>query len=188
MKKHVGFFLNILAIVFFIPGIYLPIFNLQMAVTAKVSSSSLSSDVVNKELSLLGTINELWQDERLFVAVMIFVFSIAIPLLKTSIITFSYFIKNTKLAKKLVSFVSIIGKWSMADVFVIAIFLAVLSTNHAETASHKQISLFAFKLDILLSSETLSNVGAGFYYFTAYCLLSILGTQLSDSAIKKQSS
>lgn len=185
MKKHIGFLFNIIAITLFIPGIYLPIFNLHMAITAKISSSSLSSDVVNKELSLLGTISELWQDDRFLVAIMIFVFSIAIPLLKTSIITFSYFIKNTVLAKKLVNFVSVIGKWSMADVFVIAIFLAVLSTNHAETANQKQLSLFGFKLDILLSSETLSNVGMGFYYFTGYCLLSILGTQLINSSIKK---
>ena len=78
MKKHLGFLLNLLAIGLFIPGITLPIFNLAMDVTAKVSATSLSSDIVNKELSLLGTIDELWQDERIVVAVLIFAFSIAI--------------------------------------------------------------------------------------------------------------
>ena len=185
MKKHLGFLLNIIAIGLFIPGITLPIFTLAMDVTAQVSSTSLTSEIVNKELSLLGTIEELWQDERLLVAILIFAFSIAIPLLKTSLITLAYFIKNSQLAKKLIDFVSIIGKWSMADVFIMAIFLAVLSTNHAETISHQQLSLFAFKLDVGISSETLSNVGIGFYYFTAYCLISILGTQLSQSAFNK---
>ena len=185
MKKHVGFLFNLIALGLFIPGITLPIFNLAMNVTAKVSATSLTSDIVNKELSLLGTIQELWQDERIFVAVLIFAFSIAIPVLKTALVTIAYFVKNTKVAKRLIDFVSLIGKWSMADVFIVAIFLAVLSTNHAETQSHQQLSLFAFKLDVIISSETLSNVGLGFYYFTAYCVLSLLGTQISQSAIKK---
>ena len=176
---------NLIALGIFIPGITLPIFNLAMNVTAKVSATSLTSDIVNKELSLLGTIQELWQDERIFVAVLIFAFSIAIPVLKTALVTIAYFVKNTKVAKRLIDFVSLIGKWSMADVFIVAIFLAVLSTNHAETQSHQQLSLFAFKLDVIISSETLSNVGLGFYYFTAYCVLSLLGTQISQSAIKK---
>lgn len=185
MKKHLGFLFNLIAIGLFIPGITLPIFNLAMDVTAKVSSTSLSSDIVNKELSLLGTIQELWQDDRILVAVLIFAFSIAIPVLKTALVSIAYFIKNINLAKRIIGFVSVIGKWSMADVFIVAIFLAVLSTNHAETESRQQLNLFAFKMDVIISSETLSNVGIGFYYFTAYCLLSILGTQLSQSAIKK---
>lgn len=186
IKKQLGFLLNLIAIGLFIPGITLPIFNLAMEVTAKVSGASLSSDIVNKELSLLGTIEELWQDQRFMVAVLIFTFSIAIPLLKTALVTCAYFIKNTKLAQRLVNLVCIVGKWSMADVFIVAIFLAVLSTNHAETGTHQQLSLFAFKLDVMLSSETLSNVGNGFYYFAAYCIVSLLGTQISQSALVKR--
>lgn len=184
MKKHLGFILNLLAIALFIPGITLPIFSLAMDVKATVATTSLTSDIVNKELSLLGTVQELWQDERIFVAILIFAFSVAIPVLKTLLITLAYFIKSTKTAKHIVNFISAIGKWSMADVFVVAIFLAVLSTNHAETESHQRLSIFAFKIDMIISSETLSNIGLGFYYFTAYCLISILGTQLSQSAIK----
>lgn len=184
LKKHLGFMLNLAAIGLFIPGIYLPIFTLKMDMTANVATGSLSSDIINKELSLLGTIQELWQDERLLVAILIFAFSIAIPVLKTALVTVSYFIANANLGRKLVAFVNAIGKWSMADVFVIAIFLAVLSTNHAETATQQSITVFAFKIDVMLSSETLSNVGVGFYYFLSYCLLSIFGTQLSLSALK----
>ncbi|MDO6444821.1 paraquat-inducible protein A [Colwellia sp. 1_MG-2023] len=184
LRKHLGFIVNLAAIGLFIPGIYLPIFNLNMDVTANVANGSLSSEIVNKELSLLGTIHELWQDERLLVAALIFIFSIAIPVLKTALVTLSYFLKNIHLGKKLVSFVNVIGKWSMADVFVIAIFLAVLSTNHAETATQQTLAVFGFKINVMLSSATLSNVGMGFYYFLSYCLLSMLGTQLSVSALK----
>jgi paraquat-inducible protein A len=184
LRKHLGFIFNLVAIGLFIPGIYLPIFSLAMDVTANVANGSLSSEIINKELSLLGTIHELWQDERLLVAALIFIFSIAIPVLKTTLVTLSYFLKNIHLGRKLVSFVNIIGKWSMADVFVIAIFLAVLSTNHAETATQQTLAVFGFKINVILSSATLSNVGMGFYYFLSYCVLSMLGTQLSVSALK----
>lgn len=184
MKRQLGLFFNIVALVLFIPGITQPIFSLAMEVTANAGASSLSSELINKELSLIGTITELWQDDRILVAVLILLFSICIPLLKTALVTIAYYLKNHHLANKMVSFVNAIGKWSMADVFVVAIFLAVMSTNHAETASQHQLSMFGFKLDIMMSSATLSNVGIGFYYFTAYCILSLIGTQLSHSALK----
>jgi len=56
--------------------------------------------------------------------------------------------------------VSAIGKWSMADVFVVGVFLAYLAT-----ASEESISAEVFD---------------GFYYFTAYCIISILGIQIMD--------
>ena len=183
IKKHLGFSLNIIALMLFIPGIMLPMFSLNMEMTAKLSGSSLSSDLVNKELSLLATIQELWQDERILVAILIFVFSICIPLIKTCLVSFAYYKKNTDIERKILNFVAKIGKWSMADVFVVAIFLAILSTNHAETVDSKQMSVLGFKLNLLVSTETLSIVGIGFYYFTAYCLLSLLGTQFSQSGL-----
>jgi len=184
MKKHLGFTLNILAIALFIPGIILPMFSLSMEMQVKLSSSTLSPNLIDKELSLLATIEELWLDQRIFVAALIFLFSICIPLLKTLLVSLAYFKKNTQVEAKILSFVASIGKWSMADVFVVAIFLAILSTNHAETANNQQLSIFGFKVDLLISSETFSAVGLGFYCFTAYCLLSLLGTHLSQSSLK----
>lgn len=184
MSKNVGFLLNLIAIGLFVPGIMLPMFTLAMDVSANVGSTNFTSGLVNKELSLIGTITELWQDNRIAVAILIFLFSVVIPVIKTLLITISYFIKNQNISQRMVNFVAVIGKWSMADVFVVAIFLAVLSTNNAETANHQQLNLFGFKLDLVISSETLSNVGVGFYYFTAYCLVSLLGTQISQLAQK----
>jgi uncharacterized paraquat-inducible protein A len=184
MKKKLGLLLNIIAIALFIPGISQPMLSLSMEVIANAGASSLSSQLLNKELSLLATINELYTDDRLLVASLILVFSIVIPLIKTSLITLAFYLKNNQRAQQLVSFVNMIGKWSMADVFVVAVFLAVFSTNHAETMNQHQLSLFGFKLDIMMSSATVSNIGIGFYYFTAYCIVSLIGTQLSYSAFK----
>ena len=183
LKKHLGFLFNIVALFLFIPGIILPMFSLKMDMSATLSNASLSSNIIDKQLSLLETIQELWLDERVFVAILIFLFSVCIPLFKTTLICWSYAKRNSLLEKKLLNFVAAIGKWSMADVFVVAIFLAVLSTTHAETSDQQNFSMFGFNIDILISSETLSAVGLGFYYFAGYCLLSLLGTQLSQSSL-----
>jgi len=184
MLKHISFYLNLAALALFFPGILLPMFSLNMDVTAGVGVSRLTTDIVNKELSLLATIEELWQDQRLLVAALIGFFSICIPLLKSLLLAIAYIKRESKLEQRLINFVATIGKWSMADVFVVAVFLAVLSTNHAETASHHQLVLFGFKVNVQMSSETLSMVGAGFYYFTAYCLLSLLASQLAQLTLK----
>ena len=183
--KHLGFFLNLLALALFIPGILQPMFSLTMDVTAQTNISQLSSELINKELSLIATIKELYQDERILVAALILFFSIIIPVIKSALISFSYFTNNNVLARKVTSFVNAIGKWSMADVFVVAVFLAVMSTNHAETQTAHQLSLFGFKVDLLLSSATLSNIGVGFYYFTGYCIVSMIASQLSSYALSK---
>jgi hypothetical protein len=126
----------------------------------------------------MATVKELWNDDRLLVSALIFAFSVLIPILKTALVAVAYWKRNSHLESKIMKFIESIGKWSMADVFVVAIFLAILSTNHASTENVQQLQIFAFKLDIVISSETLSNVGVGFYYFTGYCLLSLIGTQI----------
>lgn len=185
LNKHIGFYLNVLALVLFVPGILLPMFSLDMAMTAAVSGSEFTTDIVNKQLSLIGTVKELWQDQRTFVAILIFAFSVCIPIFKSVLLLIAYLKKNTSLERRLVNFVGAIGKWSMADVFVVAIFLAVLSTNHAETATTHQLSMFGFKINIEMSSETLSAAGEGFYYFAAYCLVSLIACQLYQLSFSK---
>lgn len=187
IKKHLGFLTNLIAIALFIPGILLPMFSLNMAMTAKLSGAKLTNTLIDKNLSLLQTIQELWHDDRLLVASLIFAFSICIPVIKFMLVSFAYAKKHSKLEAYIYRFISQIGKWSMADVFVVAIFLAVLSTNHAETATQQPLTLFGFKLDLIVSSETLSALGPGFYYFTSYCLLSLLGTAISQSSLSLQS-
>jgi len=186
IKKKIGFAINLLALFLFVPGIVLPMFSLSMEMTANVSGSNLSSTLIDKELSLVNTIQELFLDDRILVGLLILIFSICIPVLKTIMVSVAFLKREQIIEKKIINFVASIGKWSMADVFVIAIFLAVLSTNHAETTNAQQLALFGFKLNLNISSETLSFVGQGFYYFTAYCLLSLIGTHLYQSALKEK--
>lgn len=177
-KQHLGFFLNLIALGLFFPGIFMTMFKFDMEMMVNVSNSLLTAPLVGKELSIMATVETLWQENRHVVAVLIFVFSVCIPLVKLVMVTLSYFINERQLSEKLLKVVNAIGKWSMADVFVVAVFLAVLSTNHAETSTVKNFSVFGFQLAVEISSQTLSQVGSGLYYFTGYCLLSLFGTQL----------
>jgi uncharacterized paraquat-inducible protein A len=63
-----------------------------------------------------------------------------------------------------------ISKWSMADVFVIAIFIAYLAGNGIQESR----GLVDFT----------ATLGVGFWYFLAYCLLSILGTQVLSAGMQ----
>ena len=188
MKKHIGFGLNIAALGLFFPGILLPMFMLNMEMTALLGASELTSPLVDKELSIMATVKDLWQDQRLLVAALIFIFSVCIPLLKTLLVTLAYLKRHTQIESKLMGFVAHIGKWSMADVFVVAVFLAILSTNHAETTNSHQFNLFGFKVALDISSQTLSAAGDGFFFFTGYCLLSLFGTHLAVTSLRQNTS
>ena len=184
--KHLGFTVNLLALGLFFPGILLTMFSFDMEMLAVLGGSNFTPSLINKELSIMTTVQELWEDQRLFVAALIFVFSVCIPLVKSILISVAYFAKSNELEKKILNFVGVIGKWSMADVFVVAVFLAIMSTNHAETFDTEKFSVFGFTIAVDISTQTLSAVGEGFYYFTAYCLLSLIATQLMFSSVKRR--
>jgi paraquat-inducible protein A len=181
LKQHVAFALNIIAIGLFIPGVTLPMFALNMEMSALLNAAGISSTLIDKELSILNTVQELWEGERFLVAALIFLFSVCVPILKTILMSLAYFTRNINVRRNLSQFVSAIGKWSMADVFVVAVFLAILSTNHADTLSQETLTLFGFTLGIDISTQTLSAVGDGFFYFVGYCLLSLLASHIATS-------
>jgi uncharacterized paraquat-inducible protein A len=185
-QKHLGFALTVVALGLFVPGILLPMFYLSMDMNIAISGADINSSLVNKELSIVNTVTELWEQNRYLVSALIFVFSILIPVIKTSALGYVFFAQSQRIRLQLARFISAIGKWSMADVFVVAVFLAVLSTNHAESAEQHQLSFFGMSIGFEISSRTMSMVGDGFYYFVGYCLLSILGAQLLLSGLKKE--
>jgi paraquat-inducible protein A len=68
------------------------------------------------------------------------------------------FKKEFNRRKSVLKFVNLISKWSMADVFVVGVFIAFLSLQ-----SNKNIS---------------AELHSGFYYFLSYCVISIASAQL----------
>ena len=110
--------------------------------------------------SIVQTIETLYLDQNYVVAGLILLFSVLVPLIKVLLLLLVLFSRNLGLNRAVLGFVSAITKWSMADVFVVGVFIAYLSTRSNESIE--------------------ASLHGGFYYFTAYCLLSILGTQLVE--------
>lgn len=96
--------------------------------------------------SIWATIVTLWDINRYFIAVMVGLFSVVVPVIKTIAVFMSLFYKKSL---KIINF---IGKWSMADVFIVALLLANLTLNTDEyTDAKMQIALYFFAMYVVFS-------------------------------------
>lgn len=114
---------------------------------------------------ILGSIIKLWDSGDFVVALVILIFSVIIPVIKIfSLLFVSIFVKS-KFAHNIVIFFKIIGKWSMVDVFVVAVFLVYLTSNNAEVSR--------------------AEVEVGLYFFLAYVIVSMLVSLSADKMLHK---
>lgn len=104
----------------------------------------------SEKRSILGLMERLWKDGNYWPFILIFLFGIIVPLIKSGILF--YVILAKKPDGKWQRFVSAISKWAMADVFAISILVAFLGANAMES--------------------TKAILQPGFYYFTGYVILS----------------
>lgn len=176
--RRIGFFLNVVAMGLLFPGIFLPMFRVHLEVAAGVNGANVKVNVLEKELSIIGTVADLWENDRLLVSFLIALFSIGVPLLKGILVAVVGMSKNKRVQDRVNLVLHGVSKWSMADVFVVAVFLAYLSTTHADNMSEQSLTVFGFVLKVLVSTQMESLLRDGFYYFLGYCLLSLLGVTL----------
>jgi len=119
----------------------------------------------------------LFQDrlDVMLVGLGIFAFSIFFPLLK--LISTAYYIQNKEVrSNKIVAFLVFrSGKWSMADVMVVGIFMAYIGFNGVLTEQLTQLENLSPTLDIISTNE--SNLRSGFYLFSGFVLLSLMISQ-----------
>lgn len=114
---------------------------------------------IYKQKSILGVVKALMKDNNYFVAICLGMFSIGIPIFKllfSLLMVWSERISRSQFTKTLVYY---LGKWSMADVFVVSIFLAYLS-----------LSNMSFDVD------TESKALMGIYFFAAYVVISMISS------------
>ena len=147
------------------------VFNQQMIFFQSKSILELVSVlIVNGEFALV------------LVAILIFSFSVLIPLLK---LTGSfYFLINGRLPKtKFWDFIVFkSSKWSMADVMVVAIFMAYIGFNGVINSQLTQIPSTGQGLEVFTTNN--SQLQVGFYLFTAYCLFGLLLSSLLRKKIQ----
>jgi hypothetical protein len=119
--------------------------------------------------------------QMIFVGVLIFTFSIVFPSLKL-ICSYLYYQKNRSLRdNKLIKFFVLkAGKWSMADVMVVALFMAYIGFNGIVGSQMANLSRSSKPIEILTTNGT--HLTGGFYLFLFFCLASLF---LSSAITRK---
>ncbi len=123
--------------------------------------------------SIIGTAEDLWTSGYRLVAMLIALFSIVIPVFKVSLVLLATIITNNGC---LLWMNGLLSKWSMADVFAIGVIIACLAANSAPTKAASSSALIYFHAEL----------NEGFYWFLAYCLLSIAAGQLIEKHYRKK--
>ena len=127
----------------------------------------------DKTRSILGTAAELRAGGHVPVAALIVLFSVVVPLAKALVLVAALLPAiPPRGRRRLAAIADASGKWSMADVFVVAIFFAFLAGNGLRESR----GLVDFE----------ASLGPGFWYFLGYCLVSLLGTQLLARASRAE--
>lgn len=132
----------------------------QPALTIRVTMSFLGAtrELTNQTRSVVGAARSLHESGNDFVAGLILLFSVIIPLTKAALIIPIFAMRGTAAAERLYRFVRAISKWSMADVFAVGMLIALLVAKG--TANFEAVA------------------GPGFYFFATYCLVSNAAFQL----------
>ena len=107
-----------------------------------------------------------------FVGVLLITFSIVFPLLKIiSSLGYYYNYHRAKENPVIRFFVLKSGKWSMADVMVVAIFMAYIGFNGIITSQFGQLSKASQELVIVTTNGT--SLQPGYYLFVTYTVLAL---------------
>jgi len=134
------------------------------------------SKSISEVVSILVTTGDF---QSILVGLLIFIFSIIFPLAK--LFASTRILRNQELANnKMINFLAFrSGKWSMADVVVVAIFMAYIGFRGIIENQLSQIEEIGSNIDILTTDN--SDFGVGFILFFSYCI----GSLVISSEIEK---
>jgi hypothetical protein len=157
-SRAVLFALTSVSVVCFVIGILAPAMIIWTAPTLPLESGPLSFVLQHQVRGIAAIIWELLTAGHFIIGGFLFAFSILTPITKATLTFFITGSRSSALNLKIGEFIHTIGKWSMADVFVAAILLA----------------LYALKAQ----EATKSIPCLGLYYFIGYCLLALTTTEI----------
>jgi hypothetical protein len=141
-------------------------------ITASLQKSMSEVEVYEQTRSIVGSVQRLYEVGSPVPATLILLFSVIVPLGKAALVAWAMFIADRDRRGRVLSFVESIAKWSMADVFVVALFIAYLAAQASATPTqgpNATPALIAFT----------ARFGSGFYWFAAYCLFSLASQQFT---------
>ncbi|MDN5205546.1 paraquat-inducible protein A [Fulvivirgaceae bacterium BMA10] len=157
LRNKLAFLLIIVSLGFLYPGLSQPILTIKIGAVLPIIGNTTFYELTQ---NILQTVETLYENDNAIVAFLILFFSVIVPLIKAVILLIVIFFQKLKKRHDLYRFVYVISKWSMADVFVVGVFLAYLATKSNEAIT--------------------AQLHAGFYYFLSYCLISIFAAQVME--------
>ena len=161
-----------------VPGVVQPIYSLDITSTVDAGIAQFEGQVYQRTRSILGAVRELFDSGNYLVSFLILLFSVIVPVSKGSMLLGSIYASQQHVRERLVKIVDLIGKWSMADVFVIGVFLAFLATESQVQENRFQVEALGAQLEVGIVTRVTSTLGPGFYFFLGYCIFSIFWTQV----------
>ena len=117
---------------------------------------------------VIGSIVKLYESGDIVVAIVILLFSVVVPGLKVLSLLFVSIFMESKFAHSIIKFFKMIGKWSMVDVFVVAVFLVYLTANKGDVSR--------------------AEVEVGLYFFLAYVIVSMFVSLSADKMLSANKS
>jgi uncharacterized paraquat-inducible protein A len=136
--------------------------------TASLQKSVQDVEVYEQTRSILGSVRRLYEVGSPVPATLILLFSVVVPFGKAALVSWAVFMTDAVRRLRVVRFVEAIAKWSMADVFAVALLIVFLAAQASQTTPGSSApALIAFT----------AHFGAGFYWFAAYCLFSLATQQ-----------
>ena len=167
--------------VFLLLGISLPMIEIdarisQMNFTLLGEQLRFADEVLYyKSKSILQVVGMMLSQGKvkvLFVGVLVFAFSVFFPMLKLVCSMLYLYLQKLRESKVVCFIVFKTGKWSMADVFVVAIFMAYIGFEGILSEQLKHLEGMSKEVELLTTNH--SSLMYGFFVFTAFVLLSLM--------------
>lgn len=156
-RNRLAVALSVASLALLWPGLVQP----ALTISATMEIFGATRELTNETRSVVGAVKSLHETGNNFVAGLIVLFSIVIPVTKAALMVPILARRGSARSHRLVRFVQAISKWSMADVFAVGMLIALL---------------------VAKGTANLSAVaGPGFYCFAAYCLVSNAAFQALSS-------
>jgi hypothetical protein len=130
--------------------------------------SSEPIEVYAQTRSIVGSVRHLYSVGSNTAASLILFFSIIVPLIKILLVSWAATQSNLDRSRRTLFFVEAIARWSMADVFAVAVMITYLAAQATQSPGGG-VSVVQFD----------ASFGPGFYWFATYCLVSLAVQQIS---------
>lgn len=147
-RNRIALILAVISLGLLWPGLVQPVLTIKATMDMFGQTRVLS----NETRSVVSAISSLHSSGNNFVAGLILLFSVLVPLLKATLLIPMFASRNAATSYRLYTFVRTMSKWSMADVFAVGMLISLLAAKGTANLS--------------------AIAGPGFYFFASYCLVS----------------